>query len=215
MPVKPSRSARYAVMLSLAASATTVLFAPPFAHADVPECTDADRSHGSGLQIANGQASITFTLSRDCAIGLTAYEVHGKDQTKFDTAVANTAGTHTLTVALPPCYQVDFHQGAVHTRGEGKAIRFAKECNEVPPPTVAPTTTPTTVPPPLAPTSTTPVSIEASVLPAVITPPAPAGELPATGRDLADSVAIALIGIGLGTGALAAGHWRRGRILES
>jgi hypothetical protein len=207
------------VLLSLAASATTVLLAPPFAHADVPECTDADRSHGSGLQIANGQASITFTLARDCAIGLTAYEVHGKDQTKFDTAVAETAGTHTLTVSLPPCYQVDFHQGAVHTRGEGKAIRYAKDCNEVPPPvTVAPTTTPSTVtttaPLTLAPTPTTPIGIQPEVLPAVIYPAAAAGELPATGREWADWVAVALLGIGLGTGALVAGHRRRS-ILES
>ena len=181
----------------------------------MPECTDADRSHGSGLHIANGQASITFTLARDSAIGLTSYEVHGKDQTKFDTAVAETAGTHTLTVSLPACYQVDFHQGAVHTRGEGKAIRYAKDCTEAPPPPpVAPTTTAPTVLP-AAPTTTTPVSIPPDVLPAVIYPAALSGELPATGREWADWVAVGLLGIGLGTGAIVAGHGHRRRILES
>ena len=110
---------------------------------------------------------------------------------------------------------MDFHQGAVDTRGEGKAIRFAKECNEVPPPTVAPTTTPTTVPPPPAPTSTTPISIPPEVLPAVIYPAARFGQLPATGREWADWVAVGLLGIGLGTGASPVGHGHRRRVLES
>jgi hypothetical protein len=214
--VKLFRSARLVVLLSVAASATAVLIGPSLAHAAVPDCTDADRSNGSGLQIANGQASITFTLARDCTIGLTSYEVSGTDQTKFATAMANTAGTHTLTVPLPPCFQVDFHPGPVHNRGEGRAIRWAKDCK--PPVNVAsPTTTvpsgppsspPSSGPPPTGPTPT----ITNQVLPRVITPGAPAAELPATGSPLADSAAVALIGLGLGLAALAAGHWRRRRL---
>jgi hypothetical protein len=224
--VKPLRSARLAVLLTLAAGATAVLIGPPLAHAAVPECTDADRSNGSGLQIANGQASITFTLSRDCTIGLTAYEVRGSDQTKFDTAVANTAGTHTLTVALPPCFQVDFHPGPVHNRGEGKAIRWAKDCKEGPPPPEEVGSPPTTVPsgqPPAGPPANTAESPPSSppgppppntdtVLPLVLTPAAAPAELPATGSRLAGSVALALIGLGLGFGALTAGHWRGRRL---
>jgi hypothetical protein len=211
-----ARSARCAVLLFLAAGAAIVV-SPPVAHADVPDCTDADRSHGSGLQIAGDQASITFTLARDCAIGLTSYEVHGKAQTKYDTAVANTAGTHTLTVALPPCYQVDFHPGAVHNRGEGRAIRWAKDtkdCDEVPPAVVPTTVPPTTVPPTtVLPTTSIPAATPPTVLAEVILP-APSGQLAATGSEIADTFAMGLMGIGLGLGIYRAGRWGRRRVFE-
>jgi hypothetical protein len=208
-----ARSTRSAILLALVAS-TTIAVRAPLAHAAVPDCTDADRSHGSGLQIANQQASITFTLARDCAIGLTSYEVDGKQQTKFASEAATTAGTHTLTVPLPPCYQVDFHPGAVHNRGEGRAIRWAKDttdCDEVP--SVAPTTVVTLAPSTTAPPTTAAPPTTLSVLSNQIRP-APAGQLATTGSEIADNVAVGLMGIGLGVGVYRAGRWSRRRVLE-
>jgi hypothetical protein len=45
----------------------------------------------------------------------------------------------------------------------------------------------------------------------VLTPPSPAaqGELPRTGRSLAEVVGVALIGVGLGLGLLTAQEWQR------
>lgn len=191
---------RIAALSLLAWTLCALLYVAQPAHAAAPDCTDADRSGGSGLRVEDGQASITFTLARDCGIGLTSYAVNGSEQTRFDAQSATTAGTHTLTVALPPCYQVDFHNGTEHERGEGKAIRFAKDTEG---PCETKSTTTTTQPAPTTTTTTTfPASVPSTQAPGPVAPtatsPSPTlaygGPNPATNAIVEWAVVLACVG---------------------